>query len=204
MKVAYTLIIFCLTISPIFCQDDNPDSTTNEPDEKIDVKKEFDEDGNIIKYDSSYSWSWLGDDFMDDEMLQIFQEKMHELQERMELFEDEFSSKFHFDEDFLKEFEEYHKDFKINFDDSTFCRDHFEEFFNNRDFEFHGFNFDGNNFEIMPFDKEKIEEIEKRMQDLFNGEFDERIRKFIEEHKDEIDEIKYQIRESIPEKRKAI
>jgi hypothetical protein len=56
----------------------------------------------------------------------------------------------------------------------------------------------------MPFDKEKFEEIEKRMKDLFEGEFDERIRKFIEEHKKEIDEIKYQIRESIPKHRKAI
>jgi len=192
-------------MAPVFSQKKNADSENiNQPEEKIDVKKEYDKKGNIIKYDSSFSWHWSEDGVMDEEMLQKFHEKMDQLQEKMEVFGDEIISGFHFDEDFLKGFEEIHKDFKMNFNDSVFQKDHFEEFFNNQDFDFHGFNFDANNIEVMPFNKEKIEEIEKRMQDLFNGEFDERIRKFIEEHKGEIDEIKYQIRESIPKTRKAI
>lgn len=34
----------------------------NEPRVRIDVKKEFDENGNVIRYDSTYSWSWTGVD----------------------------------------------------------------------------------------------------------------------------------------------
>ena len=204
MKFLCTLIIFSLTAAPLSGQEDNPEPNKSEPEENIDVKKEFDEDGNIIKYDSSYSWTWSSDDFMDEKMRQEFQEKMDQLREEMEVFSDEFISGFQWDDRFLEGFDEFHKDFKMQFNDSLFSGDHFDRFFENHDFEFHGFNFDGNNFEVMPFDKEKIEEIEKRMKDLFDGKFDERIRKFIEEHQQEIDDIKYQIRESIPNHRKAI
>ena len=31
------------------------------PEEKTIVNKEFDEDGNLIKYDSTFVWSWSGD-----------------------------------------------------------------------------------------------------------------------------------------------
>jgi hypothetical protein len=204
MKALYTLTFFAVAIAPIFGQDPDPDPNRHEPEEKVDVKREFDEDGNIIKYDSTYSWSWSGEDFMDEEMRRKFQDKMDQLREEMEMFSDEFISGFHWDDKFLEGFEEFHKDFKMQFNDSLFNKEHFERFFDHNDFKFHGFNFDGNNLEAMPFDKEKMEEIEKRMKDLFDGKFDERIRKFIEDHKQEIDEIKYQIRESIPKHRKAI
>lgn len=37
---------------------DKKDTTTVKPIEKWDVKKEYDEFGNLIKYDSIYSWSY--------------------------------------------------------------------------------------------------------------------------------------------------
>jgi hypothetical protein len=92
----------------------------------------------------------------------------------------------------------------MKFKDSLFIDDHFKKFFHEDQFKLHSFKFNDENFEEMPFDKEKMDELQKRMKDLFNGEYDERIRKFIEEHKSEIDEIRYQIRESIPNRRKAI
>src|SRR4030042_2570177 len=36
-----------------------------QPDVKIDVRREYDEDGNISRYDSSYSFSWSYDGSMD-------------------------------------------------------------------------------------------------------------------------------------------
>lgn len=33
----------------------------NQPEEKSIVNKEYDEDGNLIKYDSTFVWSWSGD-----------------------------------------------------------------------------------------------------------------------------------------------
>jgi len=204
MNFRYTLIIFNLAIAPLFGQDNKQDENKPAPEEKIDIKKEFDEDGNITKYDSSYSWTWSGDDFMDEEMRREIQQKLDQLRKEMEVFSDEFISRFQWDDKFFEGFDDFHKDFKMEFDDSLFFKGHFDSLLDNHDFDFHGFNFDGNNFEIMPFDKEKIEEIEKRMKDLFDGKFDERIRKFIEEHQQEIDDIKYQIRESVPKHRKAI
>ncbi|MBN1185908.1 MAG: hypothetical protein JXB49_26745 [Bacteroidales bacterium] len=35
----------------------------NVPQEKIEVNKEIDENGNIIRYDSSYSWSYYGNSY---------------------------------------------------------------------------------------------------------------------------------------------
>ena len=205
MKTVYTFFAFLFVVSISHSQEDQPVTTDdNEPEVKIDVKKEFDEDGNVIIFDSSYTWQWSDHGVFDEETLKKFEEKMGKLHEDMKLWDEDFFSGFHFDDDMLKSFREFHKDLKFNFNDSIFYNDQWEDFFNEDHFQFHGFNFDGNNLEVMPFDKDRIEELEKRMKDLFDGEFDERIRKFIEEHKDEIDEIRYQIQESIPKHRKAI
>jgi hypothetical protein len=46
----------------------------NQPDVKIDVKKQYDEKGNMVVYDSIYSWSWSGnpDDMDIDSLMNKF------------------------------------------------------------------------------------------------------------------------------------
>ena len=63
----YLLIIsmitgMTLTGSGVQAQDTEP-GLKREPDEKWDVKKEYDEHGNLIYYDSSYSRTWKHFDF---------------------------------------------------------------------------------------------------------------------------------------------
>lgn len=43
-------------------QEDVRPAQKNEPKIHIDVKKEYDDNGNVIRYDSTYSWSWSGGD----------------------------------------------------------------------------------------------------------------------------------------------
>ena len=52
-----SLICFMIMLSPVFAQDLNsPDK--NQPRVHYDVKKEYDKDGNLTGYDSTYSWYW--------------------------------------------------------------------------------------------------------------------------------------------------
>ncbi len=39
----------------------NAQQKQTKPEEKSIVNKEYDEDGNLIKYDSTFVWSWSGD-----------------------------------------------------------------------------------------------------------------------------------------------
>jgi len=205
MKAIHTFLIFLIGIFTAYSQENKTDPThVNEDEVKIDIQKEYDDEADMTKYDSSYSWHWSDEGWPDEDILEKMEDKMNQLREEMETFGDEFISGFHLDNKMMDTFKELHKDFKFNFNDSTFNGDQLDAFFRNEHFDFQGFNFDDNNIEIMPFDKEKVEELEKRMKDLFNEKYDDRIRKFIDEHKDEIDEIRYQIRESIPKTRKAI
>lgn len=43
-------------------QEDVKPAQKNEPKIHIDVKKEYDENGNVTRYDSTYSWTWSGGD----------------------------------------------------------------------------------------------------------------------------------------------
>jgi len=184
--------------------DDQSRKDEKDPETKAETRKEYDEEDNLTQYDSAYSWHWSGEGVFNEEFLEEFEKRFNHFHENMEGFQDEFMSRFRFDDDWPDHFKELQKDFEFNFKDSAIYHDHFEKFFHDDQNNLHGFNLDGENFEIMPFDKEKMDEMQKRMKNLLNGEFDERIRKFIEEHKHEIDEIRYQIRESIPNRRKAI
>jgi len=53
------LASFFVVLSPLLGQTDR-DTTQNDPEVKIDIKKYYDEDGNLIGHDSSYSWLWSG------------------------------------------------------------------------------------------------------------------------------------------------
>jgi hypothetical protein len=56
------------TVSGVLAQDPKTDRE-NKPEIKWDVNKEFDEHGNIIRYDSSYSWAWRHHEFPDQEFM---------------------------------------------------------------------------------------------------------------------------------------
>lgn len=205
MKTAgISLLIFMFSISGFGQEKDQDASEKRKPEVKTEIKKEFDENGNLYKYDSVYTWKWSDEGSFNEEFFKNFEEHIGQFQRRWEGFGEGFMSRFYLDDKALKKFKDIQEDFELNFPDSIFFEDHFEDFFNDDRFPFQGFNFNGENLENMPFNKEKMDELQKRMKDLLNGEYDERIRKFIEEHKREIDEIKYQINESIPRNRKAI
>lgn len=209
MKIIYPFLAIILFTSLSFGQEVKPvpeiekpaPGEKTEPNVKIDVKREYDDDGNITRFDSTYTWSWSDDGDLDNDMLKEFEQKMETFRDNMGDWGDG-SFGFNFDDEMLEHMKKFNKDF--NFQDSVFFQDQWKDLFNGDPFQFHGLNFDGNNFEIMPFDKEQIEELEKRMKDLYNDDLGERIRKFIEEHKKEIDEVQNQIRKSIPPNKKAI
>jgi len=61
MKTTIKILLFLFVITifrnNIYAQNQK----SSLPDEHINVNKEFDEKGNVIKYDSTYSWSWSSD-----------------------------------------------------------------------------------------------------------------------------------------------
>ena len=109
-KLTLSIIgIVCAT-----CMVEAQKQDSNQPDQQIIVNKEFDEDGNLIGYDSTYIHSWPGDstfhfDF-DDELI--------------------FGSRFPNMDELLKEFlgDSLNSGFSRNFKFSPFDD---EEFFNN-------------------------------------------------------------------------
>ena len=204
MKTIYTFFALLFFIPVLYGQEEKPiPDDKNQPDVKINVKKEYDDDGNVIRFDSTYSWSRSNQDEYNGEIFKQYEEKMEALKDNMGMWDDGFFDLL-YENDTLKNMWDFPGNLNLGLKDSIFNNDQWGDLFKDDHFQFHGFNFDGNNFNIMPYNKEKIEELEKWMKDLNNGAFDERIKKFIEEHKDEIDKIKYEIRESIPKNRKAI
>ena len=54
-----SFISFFIILSPVLAQNED-ELQDNKPKVEIDVKKQYDENGNITGYDSSYSWTWQG------------------------------------------------------------------------------------------------------------------------------------------------
>lgn len=52
-----SLLSFLIMLSPVFAQELNHQEN-NQPGVHYDVKKEYDKDGNLTRYDSTYSWYW--------------------------------------------------------------------------------------------------------------------------------------------------
>jgi len=52
------LLGFFILLSPVFAQDDSIQG--NQPKVPIDVKRQYDPNGNLSQYDSIYSWYWSG------------------------------------------------------------------------------------------------------------------------------------------------
>lgn len=89
LKKIYTLIII-LMLPGIFLAGKSvaQKKDKGQPDVKIDVKKEYDEKGNMVLYDSTYSWSWSGNS--DDMDLDSLLEKFHHHLEIYNLYDDDF------------------------------------------------------------------------------------------------------------------
>ena len=63
-------ISFFILLSPILAQEE---SDPNQPEVRIDIKKEYDSLGNIAFYDSVYTWSWNGHDFPTEKLDSLFE-----------------------------------------------------------------------------------------------------------------------------------
>ncbi|HNV95003.1 MAG TPA: hypothetical protein PKG63_00910 [Bacteroidales bacterium] len=57
-----SLFILLMLTSCSFAQKQDDPSPKNQPNVHIDVKRQLDENGNVIRYDSTYSWSWSNAD----------------------------------------------------------------------------------------------------------------------------------------------
>lgn len=125
-KLSTLLIVFALFLTNALGQDQKE---ITDPDEQIIVKKEYDENGNLIAYDSTYIHQWSSDtsfNFSFDDKL-IFDDNFPELNDFFEDFINDSTnhnfgfpynfkmSPFH-DEDFIKHF-------MFPFSDSTFIKD---------------------------------------------------------------------------------
>lgn len=66
------IILFALTACSYAQKQKNP-NTKNQPQVHINVNKQLDENGNVIRYDSTYSWSWTNiDKNVSDSVLNYF------------------------------------------------------------------------------------------------------------------------------------
>jgi hypothetical protein len=75
MKPLNFVLLFCLLF--FNCSGQNKqksDENTIKPDENIKVNKEYDEFGNLIKYDSIYSYSYSSNSKLQDSLKQKFQQ----------------------------------------------------------------------------------------------------------------------------------
>lgn len=67
-----TIVLLALTACS-FAQKPQKSNTKNQPKVHINVNKQFDENGNIIRYDSTYSWSWTNtEESFSDSVLNLF------------------------------------------------------------------------------------------------------------------------------------
>jgi hypothetical protein len=65
VKSKIMILSFLFSVCSVSLIAQNNDSITmpdtHQPDVKIKVNREFDKDGNVVKYDSTYTWSWSSD-----------------------------------------------------------------------------------------------------------------------------------------------
>ncbi|NNC51345.1 MAG: hypothetical protein HKO01_12520 [Flaviramulus sp.] len=111
MKTFRLIPLFCLLFFNCTGQDKKQEETnTFKPDANIQVNKEYDEHGNLIKYDSIYSYSYSSNGKINDSMKTQFQR--------------------HFNS---------HSFFNDTFYDDFFKRDSLTGFYHHRNFFFDGF-----------------------------------------------------------------
>jgi hypothetical protein len=55
------IFLFLIALLPLFSEAQKTEKKKNEPDEKITVKREFDKNGNLIRFDSLRVYNWSSD-----------------------------------------------------------------------------------------------------------------------------------------------
>lgn len=135
----------------------------NTPQEKSIVNKEYDENGNLIQYDSTYVWQWNSDSTMNFSFDDNF------------AFGKEFPAMFgvFFNDSIFEQFgflndhqfpsfndDDFFRQFQHSFPDSAFFKDFTFEQDSNFNFQF-GPQFHGN------FDFQELEELQKQLQEQF-------------------------------------
>ncbi len=137
--VLLSFICSFIVLSPVIAQESDKD----EPDVRIDVEKEYDEQGNIIGYDSTYTWSWHGKDFDEfhDSIFSHFKHcwpsqnwQWHEMDSSLHsYFNNDWFDRFHFHDSLgisFHDFDDMHLFFEEEFDIGEYLPDEkfFEEF----------------------------------------------------------------------------
>ena len=118
MKSSFLLMSLALSFHLMSCQGQikKPDDTKAEdpkPKTNVIVNKEYDDDGNLIKYDSTYSYYYSnieGDTLLEDSILQNFRQSFNK---NYFFSEDPFFSNFFF-QDSLMMYDFYKDDFFTN------------------------------------------------------------------------------------------
>ena len=165
----------------------NAQQKQTKPEEKSIVNKEFDENGNLIKYDSTFVWSWSGDSAFQFEfpMNDFFAGK--DFPGFGEMFSDSvFANQFNHPFFNFEQFEndEFFGQFKHQLPDSAFSQ-HFD-FFGDSAFVF-PFNFE-NGFENDFFSKD-FEQLHKEFQQHFGDMYFDKPRFESEEQKKAWEEL---------------
>jgi len=145
---------------------------------------------------------WYQENFSDE-----IQDKMDEfakrLRENLDSYEDDFGAHFRFNPSDTKKFEELFKDFKIQYDDLDITIDSIEHFFKGKQFNMD--NFDVQKFHFNPLNEELIEKFEDDIKRYFEDEeFQEKINKFKQSHKHQIEELLEEMKEYKNTTKKAI
>lgn len=172
MKTTFLSILILIFISPTLVGQNKENPANTKPGEQITVNKEYDDTGNLIRFDSTYSFEWHGDTMMafpngsgfffhNDEFPDmenffngVFSDSLHHLSP----FDNEWSQNlFKGHEDMMKEF---HQKF---FDNFSIRSDSLNRFFgNDSTFEFP--------FRFGEFDFPDISEFFKHFDELNNQE----------------------------------
>ena len=134
------------------------------PEEKSIVNKEFDENGNLIQYDSTYVWQWNSDSTMNFSFGENFAFGKEFPEMFGEFFNDSVFQQFGFlNENRFPSFndEEFFKHFQHSFPDSMFIQEFPFETDSTFNFQF-GHQFPGS------FDFKELEDLQKQLQEKFN------------------------------------
>lgn len=167
---SYALVLcfisFFIMLTPALAQKDSQPKN-DKPEVRIDLQKEFDDLGNMIFFDSVFTWSWNGQDFPAEKLDSIFKN----LNNGFENFS--YNYKLHF-KDYLND----SKDISyFNFDDLDQLLDknfNFDEFFPSDEY-LKNFQFDNEEFKdrFRQYQEEHQQLIEKYFKHPYNSEEDE-------------------------------
>lgn len=169
-------LIFCIfNFNGIYAQEED-EQKEKQPKTEIKVQKEMDEEGNIIRMDSVYKWSWSGRFDMDSMMTE---------------FEKHFD--FSFPHDFTFDFQlpdVVMPDIRFHFNDSIWNQEDLDEFLNDFEMRFQGFHIYVDPFEKWGGEEAFREHLEENLKldnirkHFDHEEFDKKMDEMLEKHRE--------------------